>query len=285
MTIMDPSAPRATITQRLLGLAPARGAKAALVGGAALGPGQQLSYADFARMVQASAAGLAWHGVRHGDAVGVCAPDAVSYALAVHAIRAAGAVPSPVCGAATVAGMAAQLSDCAARMLITGPPLVPATLAAVERSWVRQVISFGDEPGTVPFSSLLSRGSQQAAWCGAADLALLRYRGGPDGGLQAVPLTHDDLAEELRRLAVKTPMTGQDVVIAAPPTGEGQAYGVLIDLALLEGATIVATSSTDTTEAPDIADAARVHGGTAAIVYPGTPLPQGLSLRLVTAAC
>src|ERR1035438_9908674 len=126
-------------------------------------------------MVQASGAGLAWRGVRPGDVVGVCAPDAVSYALAVHAIRAAGAGPSPVCDAATVTGVAAQLSDCGARMLITGPSLLPVTLAAVERSWVRQVISFGDEPGTVPFSSLLSRGSQQPVWCGAAELALLPY--------------------------------------------------------------------------------------------------------------
>ena len=59
---------------------------------------------------------------------------------------------------------------------------------------------------------------------------------------------------------------------------------MLVDLALLEGATIVATSSTDIVGAADIADAARAHGGTAAIVHPGTP-PQGMSLRLVTAAC
>jgi hypothetical protein len=65
----------------------------------------------------------------------------------------------------------------------------------------------------------------------------------------------------------------------------GRAYGVLVDLALLEGATIVAPSSTDIVGAADIADAARAHGGTAAIVHPGTPLPQGMSLRLVTAAC
>jgi hypothetical protein len=65
----------------------------------------------------------------------------------------------------------------------------------------------------------------------------------------------------------------------------GRAYGVLVDLALLEGATIVAPSSTDIVGAAGIADTARAHGGAAAIVHPGTPLPQGMSLRLVTAAC
>jgi len=283
MTIMDPPASHATITQRLIDLAPARGEKPALVGGAALNQGQRLSYAEFARMVQAAAAGLAWHGVRSGDAVGVCVPDAPSYALAVHAIRAVGAVPSPICRTATAARMAAQLTDCCARMLITGPPLVPAALAAVERSWIRQVISFGDEPGTVPFSSLLSRGSQQPTRCGARDLALLPYKSEPDGGLRPVPLTHEDIAEELRVLAAGTPMSGQDVVIAAPPAGEGRAYSTLVDLALLEGATIVATSGPGVADAAGIADAARAHGGTAAIVHPGTPVPQGVSLRMVTA--
>ena len=65
----------------------------------------------------------------------------------------------------------------------------------------------------------------------------------------------------------------------------GRANGVLVDLALLDGATIVAPSSTDIVGAADIADAARAHGGTAAIVHPGHALPHGMSLRLVTAAC
>jgi acyl-CoA synthetase (AMP-forming)/AMP-acid ligase II len=283
MTIMDPPASHATITQRLMDLAPARGEKPALVGGAALHQGQRLSYAEFARMVQAAAAGLAWRGVRSGDAVGIYVPDAPSYALAMHAIRAVGAVPSPICRTATVARMGAQLTDCCARVLITGPPLVPAALAAVEHSWLRQIISFGDEPETVPFGSLLSRGSQRPTRCGARDLALLPYKSEPDGGLSPVPLTHEDIAEELRVLAAATPISGQDVVIAAPPAGEGRAYSALVDLALLEGATIVATSGPDVADAADIADAARAHGGTAAIVHPGTPVPQGVSLRMVTA--
>src|ERR1019366_10178028 len=158
MTIMDQPAPHPTITQRLLGLAGARGEKPALVGGPALGPTQRHSYADFARLVRAAAAGLGWRGVRSGDAVGVYAPDAVSYAVAVHAIRAAGGVPSPVCHAATVAEMAAQLTDCGARMLITGPPLLPAALAAVERSRVRQVLSFWGGPGEGPVCSFVAPG-------------------------------------------------------------------------------------------------------------------------------
>jgi hypothetical protein len=65
---------------------------------------------------------------------------------------------------------------------------------------------------------------------------------------------------------------------AAPPDGSIRDYTVLLDLVLLQGATVVASP------AEGLPDAARAHGGTAAIVHPGTSLPAGLDLRMVTAA-
>ena len=90
-------------------------------------------------------------------------PDAVSYVLAVHAIRAAGGVPSPISAASTVAAVAGQLRDCGARLLVTVDPLVPAALSAADGSWVRQVVAFDEAPGTMPFWSLLSRGLRPPA--------------------------------------------------------------------------------------------------------------------------
>ena len=147
-----------TVTQQLVGLGVARGERPALVGGNAGWPGQTLSHASLAAALQGAAAGLARHGLRDQDIVGVCVPDAVSYVLAVHAVRAAGGVPSPLCGTAAPAQMASQLTDCAARLLITAGPLTGAALAAADAAWVRQVISFDEVPGTTPFYSLLCRG-------------------------------------------------------------------------------------------------------------------------------
>ena len=79
-----------TVTQRLVSLGPARGEHPALVGGGAAWPGRTLSYAGLAMILQTAAAGLARRGVRTQDIVGVYVPDAVSYLLAVHAVRAAG---------------------------------------------------------------------------------------------------------------------------------------------------------------------------------------------------
>ncbi|HTT51201.1 MAG TPA: AMP-binding protein [Streptosporangiaceae bacterium] len=267
-----------TVTQQLVGLGVARGERPALVGGCAAWPGRTLSHASLSAVLQAAAAGLVRHGVREQDIVGICVPDAVSYVLAVHAVRAAGGVPSPVPGAGPPDVMASQLTDCGARLLITADPLASAALAAADGSWVRQVISFDDVPGTTAFCSLLSRGSRAPAVAGPADLALAPYRAGPDGLLRLAPVTHRELGADLNRLAARVPIGDRDVVLAEPPGGHARDYTVLLDLALLHGATVVAT------QPEGLPDAARAHGGTAAIVHPGTDVPAGLPLRMVTAA-
>ncbi len=68
-------------------------------------------------------------------------------------------------------------------------------------------------------------------------------------------------------------------MLAAPPDGCAREYTLLLDLALLEGATVVATP------AEALPDAARRYGGTAAIVPAGAVFPAGLPVRPVTAAC
>jgi len=266
--------PHTTVTQRLVSLGPARGEHPALIGGGAAWPGRTLSHAGLAMILQTAAAGLARRGVRTQDIVGVHVPDAVSYLLAVHAVRAAGGIPSPISPDATVGLMSGQLTDCGARLLITAGPLTGGALRAADDAWVRQVISFDEEPGTIPFCSLLSMGWRPPAPADPDELALLPYQGTAAG-----PVTYRQLAVDLQRLSASAPITGRDVVLAAPPGGTGRDYSVLLDLALLQGATVVAACP------EGLPDAARAHGGTAAIVHPGTSLPAELDLRAVTAAC
>lgn len=105
------------------------------------------------------------------------------------------------------------------------------------------------------------------------------YAPRPGGGLGPAPVTHAQLALELRRLAAPAPVTAHDVVLAAPPDGCAREYTVLLDLALLQGATVVAAA------ADALPDAARRHGGTAAIVPAGAAFPAGIGVRPVTVAC
>ena len=70
-------------------------------------------------MVRAAARRLSRRGLREGDTAGIFVADAVSHAVGVHAVRAAGAIAVPVRPAQTAADIAAQLEPCPARVLIT----------------------------------------------------------------------------------------------------------------------------------------------------------------------
>jgi hypothetical protein len=189
----------------------------------------------------------------------VYVPDAACYVYAAHAVRAAGGVPMPVALALTVPEMAGQLADCRARMLLTAPPLAGAALAAADRSWVRQVISFGEASGATQFGTLLGMGTLRPATGRPHDPALLPYSRRPDGVLGPAPLSHHDMSGLLRRLDIEAGIGEKDVVLAAPPAGDGRCYTALLDHALLRGATVVAVG------AEDLATAADLHNGTAMI--------------------
>ena len=245
-----------TVTQRLLAVAPSRGEHRALVGGP---DGLACGYAGLAATVQAAASGLAWRGLQPSDVVGVFVPDAACYVFAAHAIRAAGGVPMPVAPALTVPEMAGQLADCGARMLLTAPPLAAAALAAADRSWVRQVISFGEAPGATQFGTLLRTGTLRPATGRPHDPALLPYPRQPDGRLGPAPLSHREMSALLHRLDLEAGISEKDVVLAGPPAGDGRCYTALLDHALLSGATVVAVG------AEELASAADLYDGTAMI--------------------
>jgi acyl-CoA synthetase (AMP-forming)/AMP-acid ligase II len=275
MAVPDISTGDLTVTERLLGIAGADSGHRALVG---CGGSRTYSYGDLAATVRAAAAGLAGRGLQPRDVVGVYAPDAACYALAAYAIRAAGGVPSPVGAALSVAEIAGQLADCGARMMLTGPPLAAVAQAAADRSWVRQIISFGEAPGATTFDALLGIGLAQPVKTRPHDLALLPYSRQPDGMLGAAPVTYYDLADQLRRLAIEARIGADDVVLAAPPTGDGRTYTALLDYALTRGATIVAVR-------PDeIASAARAHQGTLAILPGGHGACTPAQLRVLAVA-
>ena len=264
-----------TVTQRLVELGAANGDRPALVGTL---HEQPYSFADLATTIQRAAAGLAWRGLRPRDVVGVYVPDAVSYVLASHSIRAAGGIPCPVSAHLSVAEAAGQLADCGARMLLTAPPLAATALAAADRSWVRQVISFGEAPAATPFASLLGLGSLAPPASRPNELALLPYVRHADGALHAAALSHRDIDADLESLTTTADIGVHDVVLAAPFTGDGRSYSAYLNHALLHGATIVATGT------DELSAAAAEHRGTAAIVPMGVEVRTAEPLRLFAVA-
>lgn len=260
-----------TVTQRLISLAADRYELSALFGGFGT-DGQPdtgtYSYPRLAATVLAAAAGLAWRGLQTRDVVGIHAPDAVSYVLATHAVRAAGGVPSPLAAGLSIAELAGQLAESGARMLITAPPLAETALALADRSWVRQVFSFADAAGTTPFSDLLGLGMLRPGRGRPDDVALLPFSRGKDDRLRPTPVTQIELADQVGWIGERTGISQHDVVLAGPPAGDGVAYTTLIDGALLSGATVIAAP------VQELAKAAAAHQGTVAVV------PRGATVQL-----
>jgi AMP-binding enzyme len=292
-------APQRAVTEHILALADQAGYGAALIDAVAQGHAEVavITWPQFAHMIRAAARGLSRRGLREADTAGIFVDDAVSYAVAVHAVRAAGAIAAPVRPAQSAADIAAQLKERRARLLITSAGLADLAIQAVERCWVRQVYAFGEAEGTTPFGSLLQtprHGQLQAngttsyngsnghnghargpapvghaagpAPAQAPDLPGLA----PDGirpdeiGLDG--LGPDRAAPQLIRRPVPR-LTRRDVVVVAPPCGDPDAYTSLLDLALAAGATVVAAPLAQVTAAVG------VYKGTAAIVPRGTDVP------------
>ena len=241
------------MTERILELADEAGYRAALIDAT---DAKVTAWPRFAWTVRAAAHGLGRRGLAEGDTVGVFVQDAASAAIAVNAIRAAGADACLIGADASPADIAARLNACGARLLITSAPLAELAAEGADRSRVRQVIAFGEAPGTTPFSSLL-----ESARHGQPD-----ERGRVDERPVRDGLTDQHgLADS--RPGSASELTYRDVVIAAPPCGDGQAYTSLLELTLLTGATLVAAPL------PLVTAAMRVYKGTAAIVPRGTHVP------------
>jgi AMP-binding enzyme len=273
------------VTEHILGLADRAGYGAALVDVDPKADATVTTWPQFAHTIRAAARGLSRRGLQDNDTVGVFVQDAASHAVAVHAVRAAGAAAAPVQPAATAADVAAHLKACRARLLITSAGLAELAVQAAERSWVRQVFAFGEAAGTTPFAALLgaprhghhhpgggpdSLGPNGSAWpaAGAVTEYLLDQAGlvpAEPGGF--TPAGRDGLRSWLTR---------RDVVVAAAPCGDPNVYTALLDLALAAGATVVAAA------VGQITAAAQAYNGTAAIVPRGTEVPGLPAGRIFT---
>jgi AMP-binding enzyme len=236
--------PHRAMTMSILQLADEAGYRAALIDAT---DATVTAWPRFAWTVRAAAHGLGRRGLAEGDTAGVLVPDAASAAIAVNAIRAGGATACLIRPDASPADIAGRLNACGARLLITSASLAELAAEGADRSRVRQIIAFGEAAGTTPFSSLLESGRH----------------GQPDQhehGLQRN-------GSPARWPGSERELTYRDVVVAAPPCGDGSAYTSLLDLTLLTGATLVAAPL------PLLTAAMRIYKGTAAIVPRGTYVP------------
>jgi len=244
-----------------------------------------ITWAQFAHTIRAAMRGLSRRGVRESDTVGIFVHDAIRHVVAVHAVRAAGALAAPLGPTRDAADIAARLKDCRTRLLITSAPLAELAIEAAERSWVRQVFAFGEAEGTTPFGSLLHTAkhgqTHPADRAGLTDGAGAAGPGGGRAGAGREVIDGPAAARmpDLAGFGLDGPvpgLTSRDVVVAAPPCGDPDAYTALLDLTLAAGATLVAAPL------PQVDAAVAAYKGTAAIVPRGTDVPGLHAGRVLT---
>ncbi|WUI02292.1 AMP-binding protein [Spirillospora sp. NBC_00431] len=254
-----PTVAGTTITEAVLDAAKANaagGGRAALIDAR-----RELGYGAFAREVTAAADGLRRHGARPGDVGAVHVSGVCDLALAVHAVCAAGAVPALLPPDAAPAEVAALMNESGARFMLTGEDTAPRSLAAAERSYVRQVFAFGDVPGTTPFGRLLepgTRGGVPPAPDPLRDTALRVCTPSED-------ITHADRLADLYRLTGALSLGEDDALALSGADVPALTWIGLVDLCITQGATVVGMPSRGT---GDLLKAVLDKGVTVAVVTP-----------------
>ena len=260
----DVEIPDAHLTDFVLARAGELGEKPALVDATS---GRTITYAQLAGSVRAVAAGLADRGFAKGDTLAHFAPNLPEYAVAFHAVATLGGVNTTANPLLTADELAAQLRDCAARLLVTVPPLLEKATAAAERSGVEEIFVYGGADGATPFTSLEDAGGEppDVAIDPADDLVALPYSSGTTGLPKGVMLTHRNLVANIRQTVAGLRTTEHDRVIAVMPFFHIYGLVVILNTSLHRGATIVTMPRFDL---PEFLRVVQDHRITRAYVVP-----------------
>ena len=235
--------PSVTLPEFVLGQAHQRGDKRALVDATT---GRTLTYRELAIEVRRVGAGFAAHGVQPGDVVALCAPNSIEFVVAWYAASTVGAILTTLNPAFQGEEITQLLRQARARWLVTSVELFEekVRLCAVAAG-VRQTFVLGaaDRPpmGAIPFASLRSEINAEvpAVRVGSADVAFLPWSSGTSGLPKSVVLTHRNLVASLCQTRPVHQVGEDDVVIAALPLFHAFGFQVTLNLALLQGATVV----------------------------------------------
>jgi acyl-CoA synthetase (AMP-forming)/AMP-acid ligase II len=238
-----PAIPQVSLPDYVLGHARQRGAKRALVDAAS---GATLTYPQLSAQVATASASLRARGITRGDVLALCAPNSIEFVVTLLAAGTAGVVVTTVNPAWTESEISRQLRQTGARWLVSSPGLLagklraPARDAGLAGSFPIEGLARGEmaphaRAGTGPAAPTVPAAIGQAA----AQPALLLSSSGTTGLPKIVVLSHSNLVASLGQTRLVHKVTADDVVLAALPLFHIFALQVSVNLALLQGATLV----------------------------------------------
>ncbi|MCW8375555.1 4-coumarate--CoA ligase family protein [Streptomyces justiciae] len=227
------------IHEAVLGRAAEFGDVPALIDGT---DGTTLTYAQLDAFHRRVAAGLAEAGVRKGDVLALHSPNTIAFPTAFYAATRAGASVTTVHPLATAEEFAKQLTDSAARWIVTASPLLDTARRAAELSGgVEEILVCDSAPGHRSLIDMLGTTAPepQVDIDPVEDVAALPYSSGTTGVPKGVMLTHSQIATNLAQLEPLIPAKPGDRILAVLPFFHIYGLTALMNAPLRQGATVV----------------------------------------------
>ncbi len=212
--------------------------KTALVDGPS---GRSLTYGQLAGGVRLAAASLHQRGFGKGDCFAIYSPNLPEYAVAFHAVSTLGGICTTINPLYTVRELVHQLKDSKAKYLLTIPTFMDKALEAASQVGIEEVFVFGEAEGATPFASLLESDGQlpEVAIDPAEDVVALPYSSGTTGLPKGVMLTHRNLVANIVQTDGIEEIQENDTLIAVLPLYHIYGLGVLLNMSLYHGVTLV----------------------------------------------
>lgn len=209
--------------------------KVALVAGT-----RRLTYAEVQAQVHGLAQALLEAGVAPGDRVLVMLENTPEFAIAAHAVLAAGAVFVPISALAKAEKVAFIANDTRATALVAEAALAPAWRTALPQMPTLRTVFVAGAPGADarerPWPGPAAAGPSAAR--DAQDLAALIYTSGTTGRPKGVMLSHHNMTSAWSMVQAYLGLREDDVIgLALPPAFSYGLYNLLMGLGL--GATVV----------------------------------------------
>lgn len=222
-----------------------------------------MSYQALGTQIQALARHLQDHGLTKGSVVGLVAGNSTRYPVIFHAVLLAGGVLTPMNPLLTADELIKQLRDSNAAMVLYPTELAPKLESVMEQlGSVRSTkidsdtflaaMQSGDSPH--PIAIDLHR-----------DLAALPYSSGTSGMPKGVMLNHYNLAANTAQSKLTMEDRPHKVVLAILPFFHIYGMGVILNLSLIRGDTVVVMHSPSP---PDMLIAMQKHRVTDAYLVP-----------------
>jgi acyl-CoA synthetase (AMP-forming)/AMP-acid ligase II len=239
----DVEVPEVGLAEFVLGPAPARGQRPALIEAAS---GRAISYGELPAAVEATAAALHRLGLGRGDVAAVCAPNCPEFAIAFLAVARLGAAITPLNPALTAGEMEGQLRDSGAMFAFTVPDLAD-RLRDAGGVALRHVLLLGEEPFLRPGGH--GEQAPRVEIDPREDVVAIPYSSGTTGPPKGVMLTHRNLVANLLQMGPVERTGEDDTTLAALPFFHIYGLSVILSLGLYRGATLVVMSRFDMGEA------------------------------------